>query len=174
MKRFFPVIASLSLLFATHDAARAASQRLVVGGTAPSFTYRLIDGTALSPAALRGRRYILWVMATWCPSCTTGASVVARHIAELRAHGVLVLQMEAAGNLGYPGPSLASIRDGIGSAAHASNWYWGQLTQQQSLTIDPASYPDVYYLVDEHGRVVMQDAAPAAHWSQIETFASAR
>ncbi len=174
MSRSLSFFAAFALVFVLAGAALASTQSIVVGKPAPAFTYRLIDGKALTPATLRGHRYLLWVMATWCPSCTTGASVVAHHIALLRARHMLVVQMEAAGDLGYPGPSLTSIRDGIGEAARSPNWFWGVLTQEQSLAIDPSSIPDVYYLVDASGRVVAQGSAPGAHWGDIENFAEGR
>jgi hypothetical protein len=65
-------------------------------------------------------------------------------ITELRAHNMLVLEMEAAGDLDFPGPRWpASVMESE-MPGHAANWYWGHLTQEQSLAIDPTSYPDIY------------------------------
>jgi len=153
--------------------ASASTARIAVGNPAPTFTYHLLGGKRLNPNQLQGRKYILWVMATWCPSCTTGSQVVAQHLAELRRHHVALVEMEAYDDLGASGPSLQSIKDGIGNAAAASNWYWGILSQEQTLAIDPKSSPDVFYLIDAHGKVVSQGMAPGAHWDQVESFISA-
>jgi len=145
---------------------------IAVGHPAPNFQYHLLDGKRLSARSLHGHRYLLWVMATWCPSCVTGAHALAAHAAQLRRTGFRIVQLEANGDLGYPGPSLASIRNGIGAVASPPNWYWGILSESQSLALDPSSAPDVFYLVDRHGRVRAQSSAPAAHWAQIAAFAA--
>lgn len=153
--------------------ASASTTPIAVGNPAPTFTYHLLDGKSLAPDQLQGRKYILWVMATWCPSCTTGSQVVAQHIAELQRHHVALIEMEAYDDLGASGPTLQSVKDGIGNAAIASNWHWGILSEEQTLAIDPKSSMDVFYLIDAHGKVVSQGMAPGAHWDQVESFISA-
>lgn len=155
------------------QSAFASTAPIAVGSPAPPFTYHLLGGKSLPPNALQGHKYILWVMATWCPSCTTGSHVVAQHLAELQRHHVALVEMEAYEDLGASGPSLQSVKDGIGYAAAASNWYWGILSQEQTLAIDPKSSMDVFYLIDAHGKVVSQGMAPGAHWDQVESFISA-
>lgn len=150
--------------------AYAASAAMAVGAPAPQFTYRLLGGKTLAPAALRGHKYILWVMGTWCPSCQAGSQIAAQHIADLERAHVALVEMEAYDNLGGNGPTLASVKSGIGKAAGAPDWYWGILDERQTATIDPKSLMDVYYLVDERGMVVGQGMAPGAHWDQIEAF----
>lgn len=173
MKRFVQVslVAALLALFA--QSALAATAPIAVGKSAPQFAYHLIDGKALYPKQLRGHKYILWVMGTWCPSCQAGSQVVAEHIAELQRKHVALVEMEAYENLGANGPSLASVKNSIGKAADAPNWYWGILNEEQTVTIDPKSAMDVFYLVDEHGHVVAQGMAPGAHWDIIQSFIAA-
>ena len=173
MKSLLFAIAAIALAASLAPARTlAAVPSIAVGYPAPNFQYRLLDGKRLSAKSLRGHRYLLWVMATWCPSCVTGAHALAAHAAQLRREGFRIVQLEAAGDLGYPGPSLASIRNGIGAVATPPNWYWGQLTEAQSLALDPSSTPDIFYLVDRHGRVRAQSSAPAAHLGQIAAFAA--
>ncbi len=175
MKSLLLSLALFSFAVSTAPAnALAAAPAIAVGHPAPNFTYHLLGGARLSAGSLRGHRYLLWVMATWCPSCVTGAHALAAHAAKLRRAGFRMVQLEAAGDLGYPGPSLESIRNSIGAVAAPPNWYWGTLSEAQSLALDPASAPDVFYLVDRHGRVRAQSSAPAAHWAQISAFASGR
>jgi len=150
----------------------AASENLSVGDSVPSFTYRLIGGKTLTPGALRGHPYVLWLMATWCSSCQGGTAIMARHIAELRARGVRVVQLEVAEDLGYPGPPMTAFRKAAGMAAASPNWYWGEATLAQTRALDPHAYPDIYYLIDARGRIVDIDGAPAATWSKIAGFAS--
>ncbi|TAM60598.1 redoxin domain-containing protein [bacterium] len=152
----------------------AAAERPGIGQPAPAFAYRLTDGKTLTPSELRGHPYMLWLMATWCSSCQGGTAVVAQHIGELRAHGVRVVQVEVANDLGYSGPPLASFRKAVGMAAASPNWYWGELTRAQTQTLDPRAYPDIYYLINAQGRIVAIDGAPAATWSSIERFAEGK
>ncbi len=173
MKRIVLALALIALASGVRPVA-ATVQSITVGKPAPAFTYRLLGGARVSARTLHGHRYLLWVMATWCPSCVTGAHVLASHVVQLRHDGFRVVQLEAAGDLGYAGPTLKSIRDSIGATGASPTWYWGELTAQQSLALDPSSAPDIFYLVDRHGRVRAQSSAPAAHWSQIAAFAAGR
>jgi thiol-disulfide isomerase/thioredoxin len=150
-----------------------AAQSPVVGQPAPAFTYHLLDGRELSQRALRGHPYILWTVASWCPSCQTGSDVIASHIGFLRAHGVRVVEMQVANDLGQPGPGLQKFQKAVGAKASAPNWYWGVLTEAQTEALVPKGAMDVYYLVDARGKVVAVNGSPAATWGVIERFADA-
>ncbi|MDE2573638.1 MAG: redoxin domain-containing protein [bacterium] len=169
-RRFLAIAGMLVVLAAWFPGAASAAGELSAGGAAPAFTYRLIDGKTLTPAALRGHPYVLWLVATWCPSCEGGTAVMAQHIDELRSRGVRVVEVEVANDLGYPGPPLTAFQKAAGMAAASPNWYWGELTETQTRLLDPHAYPDIYYLVDAHGRIVAIDGAPAATWPRIATF----
>jgi len=151
----------------------AAAQKLAVGSMAPQFLYHL-SGGSISSKDLHGHPYMLWIMATWCSSCEGGTSVVAQHIAELRARDVRVVQLEAANDLGYRGPPLSAFQRAVGASGASSNWSWGQLTDQQMAVLDPDGYPDIYYLVDRQGRIVDISGAPAATWTRIANFRRVR
>lgn len=174
MKPLFRLSVLPALLLVLAAAAFAAPTPIAVGKPAPQFTYHLLGGKTLTPTQLRGHKYILWTMGTWCPSCVAGSQIAAEHIAELQRAHVALVEMEAYENLGGNGPSLESVKSGVGKPADASNWYWGILTEQQTATIDPKSAMDVFYLVDAHGTVVKQSMAPGAHWDQIEAFINGR
>jgi copper chaperone CopZ len=120
--------------------ASSSPESLSSGSIAPDFSYQLIDGRSLSAAQLHGHPYILWLMATWCSSCEGGATAIAQHISELRAHGIRIVQLEVADNLGAQGPSMQTFRAGVGPAGKSSNWYWGQATAAQMPVLDPNSY----------------------------------
>lgn len=173
MKRSFQAFAVLALVasaapFAQTAAATTAPIR--VGAPAPQFDYHLLNKKTLKPAQLRGHKYILWVMGTWCPSCQAGSQIAAQHIADLERRHVALVEMEAYDNLGGNGPTLASVKNGIGQATDAPIWYWGVLNEAQTATIDPKSLMDVFYFVDERGKVVAKGMAPGAHWDQVESF----
>jgi hypothetical protein len=145
---------------------------LAIGDRAPAFAYRELNGKVVRPADLRGHPYILWLVASWCSSCQTGSSVVADHIDMLKRRGVKVVELRLANDLGAPGPGLQAFQRAVGSKAFSQNWYWGEASLQQTLTLDPHGYPDIYYLVDAHGKIVAVSGNPAASWDRIEIFAN--
>jgi thiol-disulfide isomerase/thioredoxin len=148
-------------------AVAAASPAIAIGRPAPPFAYRLLSGGVLHASALRGRPYLLWAVATWCPSCVTGSALLARHIAEIERAHAAVVELELYDDLGGSGPPLESVRRGVGAAAFARDWYWGILTEDQTAVLDPTGTMDIYYVVDARGRIVAQGMAPAAHWESI-------
>ncbi len=153
--------------------ASAASQPLAVGDTIPAFSYRMRDGHQLSPAALRGHRYLLWMVASWCSSCEAGSGVVGQHIAYLRDRGISVVELRLANDLGAPGPGLQQFQKSVGTSANWPNWYWGGLNDKQTLALDPKGFPDIYYLVNADGKIARIDGNPAGTWDAIASFAAA-
>jgi len=172
MPRIRILVSLLAILAASVGTGRAATDVPSVGGTAPAFTYRLLNGRMLAPKALKGHPYVLWMVASWCSSCQSGSALVGEHIGELRAHGVNVVEMRLANDLGAPGPGLQQFQEAVGTNATAPNWYWGELTQAQTVRLDPKGYADVYYLVDAKGKIVAIEGNPAASWDHIAVFAS--
>lgn len=166
------VVAALTSLFIAAPLSAAAPEPIVAGQTAPAFTYRLLNGRQLTAKALHGRPYVLWMVASWCSSCEAGSRVVGDHIQFLRDRGVDVVEMRLAKDLGSPGPGLQTFQKAVGMKAASPNWYWGELTQNQTLALDPKGYPDIYYLVDANGKVTAINGNPAVTWDQIATFAA--
>ena len=109
----------------TEHTQAALPQTLSVGSLAPKFAYQLSGGRSISSNELRGHPYVLWIMATWCSSCQGGTSVVAQHIGQLRTHDVRVVQLEAANDLGYPGPPLSTFRRAVGAGCGRDNQWRG-------------------------------------------------
>jgi hypothetical protein len=155
----------------TQTQTHAPTAQLAAGDAMPNFRYTLLDARVLSTTELRGHPYVLWLMATWCSSCQGGTEVMAKHIADLRARGVRVVQLEVANDLGSPGPPLRAFANGVGTAASSPNWYWGVASPSQTQALDPGAYPDIYYLVNANGTIAEINGAPAATWSEIARFA---
>lgn len=172
MKALRSIAFTTTLLFLAAFAGVLAAEPPGEGQPAPAFTYNLLDGSRLSPGTLHGHPYVLWMVATWCPSCQTGSNVVASHITFLRAHGVRIVEMQLANDLGQPGPGLASFHKAVGKSASSPNWYWGELTEAQTAALDPKGDMDLYYLVDAHGKIVAVSGNPAATWDAIAHFAT--
>jgi len=85
---------------------------------------------------------------------------------------VHVVEMRLAQDLGAPGPGLQQFEAAVGMRAASPNWHWGELTQAQTVALDPKGYADVYYLVNASGIIVAVDGNPAASWDRIDAFVS--
>lgn len=81
--------------------------------------------------------------------------------------------MRLANDLGAPGPGLQQFQKAVGTNATAANWYWGELSEKQTLTLDSKGYADIYYLVNFDGRIARIDGNPAGTWDTIASFAAA-
>jgi thiol-disulfide isomerase/thioredoxin len=154
--------------------SRAAAAEVKLGAPAPDLTFTTIDGKVHRLAEFRGRPAMLWLFATWCPSCQTGTSAVAGHLVELQRAGLQIIQLELYQDLGYPGPSIqdfarAYVRPGQESPA----WLWGNASKALSYTYDPRGYPDIYFLIDRQGIVRGISGGPGDAIAQILAFARA-
>lgn len=170
------VIAGVALMAVANRATgiQVAGGVLGPGSALPSTTFRLVNNKHISTQQLAKGKYVLWLFATWCPSCVGGTTFVAKHIEFLRAHGVQVVELEIYHNLGGEEPDVETIaHDNAGEAANSPLWHFGYASEEQSVRLDPKGDPDIYYLV-KNNRVVAVGAAPAATWDQISSFAEGR
>ncbi|HLH70577.1 MAG TPA: redoxin domain-containing protein [Candidatus Dormibacteraeota bacterium] len=144
-----------------------------VGWPAPDGTFTTISGQTERVASLRGQPTLLWFVTTWCDSCQAGTRTMSAQLDALRATGVRVVELELYQDLGQPGPSLPSfVRTYAQTSGRDPSWTFGSASQELSQTYDPQSYLDIYYLLDEHGRIVYVNSSPSA--SMPELLAQAR
>jgi hypothetical protein len=114
-------------------------------------------------ASLRGRKTLLWFVATWCPSCQAGTQAMAGDLARLHAAGVRVVEVEDYADLGQPGPAMASFSPQLAAAAyHDPGWTFGTASQVLTRADNPQGYLDIHYLLSPSGRVAYINSAPAA------------
>ena len=151
---------------------RAATPEVKVGAPTPDVTFTTIDGKGYRLAQFRGRPVMLWLFATWCPSCQAGAAAIAEHLTEMEQAGLQIIQLKLYNDLGYPGPSVqefarAYTRPGRSSSA----WLWGDASEALSYTYDPKGYPDIYFLIDKDGFVREISGGPNTAIAQILSFA---
>lgn len=151
---------------------RAATPEVKVGAPAPDVTFTTIDGKGYRLAQFRGRPVMLWLFATWCPSCHAGAAAIAEDLTQMEQAGLQIIQLKLYNNLGYPGPSVqefarAYARPGRSSPA----WLWGDASEALSYTYDPKGYPDIYFLIDKAGIVREISGGPNTAIAQILSFA---
>lgn len=155
-------------------AAQAQAQGVAVGEPAPEVAFTTVDGTAHRLSEFRGRPVMLWLFATWCPSCTAGTARIAEHFDTLRAAGLQIIQLELHGNLGYAGPAVEAIaKRAAGSVYPSPQWLFGTASRETSYRYDPGGFPDVYFLIDADGVLRRAGSAPAATLDDILAFAAA-
>lgn len=143
-----------------------------VGSPAPDLTFTAVDGIKHRLSEFRGRPVMLWLFATWCPTCQAGTAAVAQNLDQLKQAGVQIIQLELYNNLGYQGPSVEEFaRHYAGSAYPSPDWLWGEASQEGSYAYDPKGYPDIYFLIDRDGLVRAINGAPSATMDQITSFA---
>jgi thiol-disulfide isomerase/thioredoxin len=139
-----------------------------VGSVAPGGSFTTVSGRTGTIASLRGRKSLLWFVATWCPSCQAGTQAMAGQAARLRLAGIEVVEVEDYADLGQPGPVMTSFaRQLAGAAYHAPGWTFGTASRALTRACNPRGYLDVYFLLGSSGRVAYVNSAPASTMSQL-------
>ena len=157
----------------SRSAARAQTPATVkVGAPAPDMTFTTTDGKEGRLSEFRGQPVMLWLFATWCPTCVAGTLAVAENFDELKDSGVQIIQLKLYNNLGYPGPSVEDFaRRYAASIAPSPRWLWGDASLEGSFTYDPRGYPDIYFLIDKVGVIRAIEPAPHVTMDKILAFA---
>ena len=115
---------------------------------------------------------MLWLFATWCPTCVAGTIAVAAEFERLKQAGIQILQLKLYNNVGYPGPSVEAFAERHASSiAPSPSWLWGDASKQGSYTYDPRGYPDIYFLIDKDGIIRAIEPAPHVTMDKILAFA---
>jgi thiol-disulfide isomerase/thioredoxin len=143
-----------------------------VGAQAPDMRFTTMDGNQRKLSEFRGQPVMLWLFATWCPSCQAGTEAVAQNFDRLKQAGLQIIQLKLYNNLGYSGPAVADFASRYaGSVSASSRWLWGEASEQGSYTYDSKGYPDIYFLIDKEGVIRAISGAPDATMPQILAFA---
>jgi cytochrome oxidase Cu insertion factor (SCO1/SenC/PrrC family) len=139
-----------------------------VGQQAPDGTFTTVSGKTVSVASLRGKPTLLWFVSTWCSSCQAGTSTMAQNVAKLAADGVRVEEVELYQDLGQQGPSITDFGKTLAGASYTSpDWTWGTSSAALTRAYDPASYLDIYYLLNAKGQITYVNSSPAATMPQL-------
>lgn len=143
-----------------------------IGAPAPDMAFTTVDGAQRRLSEFRGRPVMLWLFATWCPTCVYGTVAVAENFDRIQRSGIQIIQLKLYNNLGYPGPSVEDFaRRYAGSIPRSSDWLWGAASQEGSYTYDPRGYPDIYFLIDKDGVLQAIKLAPHVTMDTILAFA---
>lgn len=145
-----------------------------VGKEAPDITFKTLDGKEMKLSDFRGKPVMLWFIATWCPTCQVGAKVLSEEkMSDIAKYDLKIIVLKVWNNLGYPGPSLEEFgREWVGENFDHQNWIFVEADQETSFLFDPRGLPDIYYLIDKTGRVLVVDTAPSATINKIFGFAA--
>ena len=167
------MIPTRSVELTLSSAASAQTPAAVkIGAPAPDMAFTTMDGTQRRLSEFRGRPVMLWLFATWCPTCVYGTIAVAEKFDRIQQAGIQIIQLKLYNNLGYPGPSIEDFaRRHAGSIPPSPDWLWGVASQEGSFSYDPRGYPDVYFLIDKDGVLQAVDVAPHATMDTILAFA---
>jgi len=123
----------------------------------------------------RGRKIMLWLFSTWCPSCQVGLKALSDKQQQLKKSGLIIIALENYKNGGYQGPTIREFVGKYGkSVAKSPNWFFGNASAELARIYNPKRYPDIYFLIDEKGIIRNINDAPAATIDKIINFAAGK
>jgi thiol-disulfide isomerase/thioredoxin len=141
-----------------------------IGNQAPDASFTTVSGGELQISKYEGEKRMIWLMATWCPSCKKGAQVLQARNSQLKDMKIIALKTK--GNAGYSGPSIQQFANQYApETLNKQNWVWGDASQELTNIYNPRNTPDIIWLVKPNGEIYAKTAAPAARINQITRFA---
>lgn len=139
---------------------------------APDAYFQTPDGLTVSTSELNGEPTLLFLLSTWCASCSAGVKALYRQADRLEDLGLRVVVLRNHENGGYPGMDIQPyVERVISNFAQPDNWILGQASEQLDQAYNARHYPDIYFLIDANGRIQDVSSAPAATMDRILTFA---
>ncbi len=159
-------------LFPSTTANAQTAAVVEIGAPAPDMAFTTVGGAERRVSEFSGRPVMLWLFATWCPTCIAGTFAVAAEFDRLKQAGIQIIQLKLYNNVGYPGPSAAEFAMRYAKSVPPSpDWLWGDASRDGSFLYDPRGYPDIYFLIGKDG--ILQTVAPAPHVTINEILAFA-
>lgn len=149
----------------------APAEKVVIDKQAPDAVFIDTNGEQRILSEFRGQRIMLWLLATWCPSCSAGAQALEENNNKMK--DLTIIALETYGNAGYRGPSIEAFSQQYApDMLSAPNWIFGNAPKETTNVYNPRNYPDIYFLIDENGILRDIDGAPAATINKIIQFAN--
>lgn len=134
-----------------------------------------VDGKSVELKTYMGHSFVIWQVATWCPSCKAGLETFAQHQAEIDKSDMTILVLRDYKNGGYPGPGIRefakSVAPGLLNDPH---FVFGEDTKSLFDRYNPHKVVDVYQVVAPDGNVAVVSSAPSATFANIERFIKPR
>jgi thiol-disulfide isomerase/thioredoxin len=142
----------------------------VANSDSPAFTnfqVTLVNGTSLSLSELRGHPFILWFVTTWCSSCIESQQLLAsQYYSALRAHGIIIVEVENYNDFGEQGPTLTQFAHQYGGLDQPG-WLIGSAPEWVTQKYNPSEYLDIFYLVNADQRIVGENQGLGAYLGSI-------
>ncbi|GGX70806.1 redoxin domain-containing protein [Saccharospirillum salsuginis] len=139
---------------------------------APDAYFRTAEGMTVSTAELKGEPTLLFLLSTWCTSCSAGVKALYRQADQLEDLRLRVVVLRNYENGGYPGMDIQPyVEQVVSNFVQPENWILGQASEKLDQAYYARHYPDIYFLIDANGRIQDVSSAPAATMDRILTFA---
>ncbi len=144
--------------------------QVLINAKAPEASFTNLNDAKIKLSSFKGKKVMLWLVATWCSSCSEGARVLSQN--ENALSNLTIITLKTYNNAGYPGPSIKTFaQQSAPKMLLVKNWLWGDITQDSASVYNPRNYPDIYFLIDKNGIVRDINDAPAATINTIRAFA---
>lgn len=135
----------------------------------PDVSFQTVNNKEIQLSHFRGKKVMLWILSTWCPSCKAGLKALEIKKQVLNSHNLQVIILRNYNNGGYPGPPIQKfVENTIGKTGDGI--VLGQAGHELARKLNPRNYPDIYYLVDPNGNVNTVSSSPNATMSKILQF----
>lgn len=154
-----------------------SSNSLLAQQKAPDASFKTGKKTILL-SRFQGKKRILWLFSTWCPSCAVGLQSLSKKQPVLQKNDVRVIALRNYNNGGYPGLSgtidtfIKKFLKNPG-LLKMKNWAFGVASKNLEHKYNPNHDPDIYFLINVKNNVVKKGTALGAHLNEIMNFAEA-
>jgi len=154
-----------------------SSNTLLAQQKAPDASFKAGKKT-IQLSRFQGKKRILWLFSTWCPSCAVGLQSLSKKQPELLKHGVYVIALRNYNNGGYPGLS-GTINTFIKKflknpeLLKEKNWTFGEAGKALENKYNPHTYPDIFFLINKKGEIVRKGTSLGAQMDKIMSFTKA-
>jgi cytochrome oxidase Cu insertion factor (SCO1/SenC/PrrC family) len=131
-----------------------------------------IQGQSISLASYKGKKLMVYLLATWCSSCQASLRTMINNASTLQKEGLEVVTLETDGDAGYPGPTMKQfLSETTNTNSLPSNFVFGTASKTLTASYNPNNTPDIYYLINPSGVVENISSTPSATMSTILKFA---
>ena len=125
-----------------------------------------------SLAEYKGKKVMLWLFSTWCHTCVASVKAMQKKQTTWKKSGIVIIALRNFDNGGYPGVDMPTyMRKFAPQLKNYDNWITGQASRKMDQILNQKKFPDIYFLIDEKGRVRTVNTAPNISMDVILKFA---
>ena len=166
---------SLLFIFTIIIAIILSQTDIIYGQQKAPNTYFYVNSKKVSLKNFEGKKVMLWLFSTWCPSCIVGFQALAKKQPELKKDNLTIIVLRNYKNGGYPGPTVIEFAKKYGkNLLKAENWVFGEASNNLESIYNAKKYPDIYFLINSKGFIININGAPAATLDNILSFAKGK